>query len=91
MLFITNRSPQGSFVTTPGRDFIFDLLDNTPSASVYYCQRDRLNNKDIELGSDNFLQAIETSQVKSIFVLSAWIQELARGRLHGRSVSAKSL
>ncbi|SBM99296.1 alpha/beta hydrolase [Klebsiella variicola] len=66
MLFITNRSPQGSFVTTPGRDFIFDLLDNTPSASVYYCQRDRLNNKDIELGSDNFLQAIETSQVKSI-------------------------
>lgn len=68
MLFITNRSPQGSFVTDPGRDFIFDLSDNTSSASIYYCERDRFKNKDIELGSDNFLQAIDTSQVKSILL-----------------------
>jgi esterase/lipase superfamily enzyme len=66
MLFITNRSPQGSFITEPGREFRFNLLDNTSSASVYYCSHDRFENKNTELGSDDFLDALDKAQPESI-------------------------
>jgi esterase/lipase superfamily enzyme len=39
MLFITNRFPTGSIRSRAGRRFAFDLKNNAPSNSVYFCER----------------------------------------------------
>ncbi|RMN16591.1 hypothetical protein ALQ63_00353 [Serratia plymuthica] len=66
MLFITNRSPQGSFITEPGCEFLFNLMDNTSSASVYYCYHDSFKNTNVELGNDDFLDKLDEAQPESI-------------------------
>jgi esterase/lipase superfamily enzyme len=39
MLFITNRFPRGSIRSRTHRNFDFDLKNNAPSNSVYFCER----------------------------------------------------
>lgn len=66
MLFITNRLPKGSWVTKIGREFIFDLRSNSPSASVYFCNYDENNKKSTELGSGEFLVRLSESEEENI-------------------------
>jgi hypothetical protein len=47
MLFITNRSPRGSILTRRGRAYKFDLNKNSPSNSIYCCER---------LGEDDYIE-----------------------------------
>jgi esterase/lipase superfamily enzyme len=39
MLFITNRFPTQSIRTRVGRSFSFDLANNAPSNSIFFCER----------------------------------------------------
>lgn len=39
MLFVTNRRILGSRRSEAGREVAFDLADDEPGASVYFCQR----------------------------------------------------
>ena len=38
MLFVTNRFPNQSIRTRRGRRFTFDLRNNAPSNSVFFCE-----------------------------------------------------
>ena len=67
MLFITNRFPKQSIRTKINRKFDFDLRNNAPSNSVFFCQRKR-KNAYIEIGSIEFLRRIKASQYKQILV-----------------------
>ena len=49
MLFITNRFPKGSIKTEIDRPFSFDLNNNAPSNSVYFCER-QSKRKLVEVG-----------------------------------------
>lgn len=65
MLFITNRSPQGSIRTKKGRAYKFDLNKNSPSNSVYYCER--LGESDyIEIGSSELMSKLKESRAQQI-------------------------
>ena len=65
MLFITNREPQGSIRTKKGRTYKFDLNKNSPSNSVYYCERvgeDQYN----EIGSQGLMSKLRDSNAKQL-------------------------
>ena len=67
MLFITNREPKGSIRTKKGRSYKFDLNQNSPSNSVYYCER--LGEEDyIELGSDGLMSKLKKSNAQQILL-----------------------
>lgn len=67
MLFITNREPKGSIRTKKGRSYKFDLNQNSPSNSVYYCER--LGEEDyIELGSDGLMSKLKESNAQQILL-----------------------
>lgn len=55
MLFITNRVPEGSVITEIGREFRFNITDNTPSPSMYFCQHNEPTGHITEIGSDNLI------------------------------------
>lgn len=65
MLFITNREPQGSIRTKKGRAYKFDLNKNSPSNSIYCCER---LGKDeyIEIGSEGFMSRLKDSNAKQL-------------------------
>lgn len=65
MLFITNREPQGSILTETGRGFKFDLDKNSPSNSIYCCERLK-KNKYIELGSDVLMSRLKDSKARQL-------------------------
>ena len=65
MLFITNRRPKEGIRTKINRPISFDISDNAPSNSVYYCER-RSKNKYIELGSKQFMKRVKTSNYEQI-------------------------
>ena len=65
MLFITNREPKGSILTKSGRDFKFDLEKNSPSNSIYCCERLK-KNKYIELGSDALMSKLRESKARQL-------------------------
>lgn len=70
MLFVTNRAPEGSIVTQSGRAFKFDLNNNSPSPSMYFCQYDYGKKTCEELGSDNFIaQLIASSRQHVLFFI----------------------
>lgn len=68
MLFITNRLPKGSWITTIGRNFVFDLKNNTPSTSMYFCERNETKGNTIELGSGLFLNKVKAAKQKQIIL-----------------------
>jgi esterase/lipase superfamily enzyme len=67
MLFITNRFPTQSIRTKKGRNFSFDLNNNAPGNSVYFCER---TSKDeyTEIGSINFLARLKDSKYRQILI-----------------------
>ena len=67
MLFITNREPQGSILTETNREFNFDLDKNSPSNSIYCCER-LGENRYIELGSDALMSKLKDSKAKQLLL-----------------------
>jgi len=67
MLFITNREPQGSIQTELGREYKFDLTKNSPSNSIYCCERKNKDNY-IEIGSSQLMSKLKVSNAKQILL-----------------------
>lgn len=67
MLFITNRFPKGSIKTKVGRQFEFDLNNNAPSNSVFFCRRAEDENI-TEVGGMNFLSELKNSDYRQILL-----------------------
>ncbi|MFT7184902.1 MAG: esterase/lipase superfamily enzyme [Pseudohongiellaceae bacterium] len=67
MLFITNREPKGSIDAEFGRPYKFDLNINSPSNSIYCCER---KSKDtyVEIGSSDLMSRLKTSDYKQILL-----------------------
>jgi len=67
MLFVTNRFPKGSIQTRINRKFIFDLKNNAPSNSVFFCKREA-DGSTIEIGGMNFLSKLKKSDYNQILL-----------------------
>ncbi|GAA5167980.1 alpha/beta hydrolase [Viridibacterium curvum] len=67
MLFITNRFPKGSIQTRAGRKFEFDLKNNAPSNSVFFCRRNA-DGSLTEVGGMNFLSELKGSSYRQILL-----------------------
>ncbi|RDZ48654.1 hypothetical protein C5C07_20825, partial [Haloferax sp. Atlit-4N] len=67
MLFITNRFPKGSIKTEIDRPFSFDLNNNAPSNSVYFCER-QSKRKLVEVGSQAFLGRLQEARQRQILL-----------------------
>lgn len=67
MLFITNRFPTQSIRTRVGRRFTFDLKNNAPSNSVFFCQCQGPE-KHEEIGSTELLKRLKASECRQILV-----------------------
>lgn len=67
MLFITNRFPKGSIQTRIGRNFEFDLKNNAPSNSVFFCKRNG-DGSIVEVGGMNFLTELRNSHYRQILL-----------------------
>lgn len=67
MLFITNRFPKGSIQTRVGRKFEFDLKNNAPSNSVFFCKRAG-DGSITEVGGMGFLTELKNSDYRQILL-----------------------
>lgn len=67
MLFVTNRFPTGSIQSEVGRVFQFDLKNNAPSNSVFFCERTE-NGYTQEVGGLNFLSRLKESPYRQILL-----------------------
>lgn len=67
MLFVTNRFPKGSIQTRVNRKFIFDLKNNAPSNSVFFCTREE-DGQTVEIGGLNFLSKLKQSHYNQILL-----------------------
>lgn len=67
MLFITCRFPTGSIRSKVGRKFIFDLKNNAPSNSIFFCQREA-DQSITEIGGINFLNILKQSSARQILL-----------------------
>ncbi len=67
MLFITNRFPTQSIRTRVGRNFSFDLKNNAPSNSVFFCEKGQ-DGDHTEVGSQNFLKALKDNEYRQILL-----------------------
>ena len=67
MLFITNRFPKGSIQTRIGRTFTFDLRNNAPSNSIFFCRRNE-NGEINEVGGLNFMTELKGSPYRQMLL-----------------------
>lgn len=67
MLFITNRFPKGSIRSTEGRNFEFDLKNNAPSNSVFFCRK-KPDGSITEVGGKKFLSELKSSEYRQILL-----------------------
>ncbi|WP_148715189.1 alpha/beta hydrolase [Chitinolyticbacter meiyuanensis] len=67
MLFITNRFPKGSIQSRVGRPFAFDLKNNAPSNSIFFCERNA-DGSMVELGGMNFLTKLKGCPVRQVLL-----------------------
>jgi esterase/lipase superfamily enzyme len=67
MLFITNRAFTEGNQTVIDRRISFDLNNNAPSNSVYFCCRNSLGDYR-EIGSQNFIQSIQNVNYEQILL-----------------------
>ncbi len=65
MLFITNRAPGGSVRTRIGRSFKFDLNQNAPANSVFFCER-QSRDVYVEIGSKGLMQQLKESRAEQV-------------------------
>lgn len=67
MLFITNRFPSQSIRSRNGRSFTFDLNNNAPSNSVFYCEQESAN-EHREIGSIEFQSQLKKTTYKQVLL-----------------------
>ena len=67
MLYITNRFPRQSIRTRVGRKFDFNLDNNAPSNSVFFCEHTGDGNS-TEIGSIDFLSKLKQSSYRQLLV-----------------------
>jgi esterase/lipase superfamily enzyme len=67
MLFITNRFPKGSIQTRVGRKFDFDLKNNGPSNSIFFCRRGS-DGQITEVGGLNFMSELKRSPYRQVLL-----------------------
>jgi esterase/lipase superfamily enzyme len=65
MFFITNRAPTGSIRTKKGRDYKFALNQNSPSNSVYYCERSG-EDQYTEIGSSALMEGLKNCSASQL-------------------------
>ena len=65
MLFITNREPKGSIRTRIGRSYTFDLNKNSPSNSVFFCERHGPDDY-TEIGRKQLLETLRASKASQL-------------------------
>lgn len=65
MLFITNREPKDSIKTEINRKYKFDLNKNSPSNSIYFCERSKKDNY-TEIGSTGLMSRLKESDASQI-------------------------
>ena len=73
MLFVTNRFPDQSIRTRLGRRFTFDLDNNAPSNSIFFCETGHPSKPDdpeshTEIGSLAFLQRLKDSEYRQVLL-----------------------
>lgn len=67
MLFITNREPVGSIKSTVNNPYAFDLEKNSPANSVFYCQRNGMDDY-TEIGSQALMTALKQSKAQQLLL-----------------------
>ncbi len=67
MLFVTNRFPTQSIRTRKGRRFTFDLNNNAPSNSVFYCEKGQ-GEHHVEITSKELLKRVRESNYRQILI-----------------------
>nr|WP_321466684.1 alpha/beta hydrolase [uncultured Desulfobulbus sp.] len=67
MLFITNRFPKGSIQTRVGRSFAFDLRNNAPSNSIFFCRRNT-DGSITEVGGLNFMSELKATPYRQMLL-----------------------
>ncbi|PSL18478.1 alpha/beta hydrolase [Shimia abyssi] len=67
MLFVTNRFPTQSIRTRRGRKFNFDLKNNAPSNSIFFCEKGN-GDDHTEIGSLDFLQRLKDSDYRQVMI-----------------------
>jgi esterase/lipase superfamily enzyme len=67
MLFITNRFPTQSIRARKGRRFTFDLDNNAPSNSVFYCEKGE-DEHHTEITSKELLRRVRDSDCRQILL-----------------------
>ncbi|MDN5862823.1 MAG: alpha/beta hydrolase [Salinisphaera sp.] len=67
MLFITDRFPRQSIRSRWGRRFDFDLANNAPSNSVFFCER-RAAGGYTEIGSSALLDRLKQSDYRQLLI-----------------------
>jgi esterase/lipase superfamily enzyme len=67
MLFITNRFPKDSIKSIVDRKFEFDLENNAPSNSVFFCKKDE-DGGITEVGGMSFLSKLKASKYRQILL-----------------------
>ncbi|MEM8571316.1 MAG: alpha/beta hydrolase [Pseudomonadota bacterium] len=82
MLFITNRFPTQSIRTRAGRKFTFDLSDNAPSNSLFYCETG-VDGDHTEITSKGLLRRIRESDYKQVLLLIHGFNTLPDDALKG--------
>ena len=68
MLFITNRFPTQSIRSRAGRRFTFDLDNNAPSNSVFYCEKGE-DGHHTEIKSKELLRRVRESDYRQVLLL----------------------
>lgn len=67
MLFVTNRFPTQSIRTRKGRRFTFDLDNNAPSNSVFYCEKGD-DEHHTEITSKELLKRVRDSDYRQVLI-----------------------
>lgn len=67
MLFITNRLPCGSIQSEAGRRFEFDLANNAPSHSIFFCEETN-EGEFLEVGGLPFLSRLKDLPQKQLLL-----------------------
>ena len=67
MLFITNREPQGSVRSNIGSAYRFDLNKNSPTNSVFYCERGSKDNY-VEIGSEGLMSKLRENNAEQLLL-----------------------
>lgn len=67
MLFVTNRFPTQSIRSRKGRNFSFDLKNNAPSNSVFFCEKGE-GGDHTEIGSKELLKRMKDSEYQQVML-----------------------